>query len=114
MSKHYTKQCTNEIIEHKYCYCYSKNSDDMRACGLCYTFCYNPNEIDQCYFCPKTFNEYYKSGYFSTNTTSKEGDCFCTIVFLPCKIPLFFPCLLGSLCNNIINYCRNTESNYLF
>ena len=105
------KDC--ETQEHKLCCCYSKTSDDMRACGLCYTFCYDPNDIAQCYFCPRTFEEYYTSGYFVTKQPGTEADCCCTVSFLPFKFPLFMPCLLGSLFNNMINYCRSTESNYL-
>ena len=105
---------TTDTSEHKLCCCYSKNSHDMRACGLCYTFCYSPNEIEQCYFCPYTFKEYYESGYFMTKQSGSETDCCCTVAFLPFKFPLFFPCLLGSLFNNMINYCRDTKANYLF
>ena len=104
---------TPDTPEHKLCYCYSKNSHDMRACGLCYTFCYKPDEIEQCYFCPRYFKEYYESGYFITKQLGSEPECCCTVAFLPFKLPLFFPCLLGSLFNNMINYCRDTESNYL-
>jgi hypothetical protein len=114
MENQTTKKPNTKIIQNKLCYCYSKNSIDMRACGLCYTFCYNPNKIEQCYMCPNTFNEYYTSGYFVTKYSGSVDDCCCTVTFLPCKIPLFFPCLLGSLCNNIINYYRNTNTNYLF
>ena len=107
------KEENPETPEHKLCCCYSKNSHDMRACGLCYTFCYSPDEIKQCYFCPRYFKEYYESGYFITKQTGTETECCCTVTFLPIKLPLFFTCLLGSLFNNMINYCRNTEANYL-
>ena len=59
-SNHIINKEKNLSSEHKLCCCYSKKSYDMRACGLCYTFCNNPNELNQCYFCPKTFNEYYR------------------------------------------------------
>jgi hypothetical protein len=103
-----------------YCGCYNKEtSHDMRCCGLCYGLCNTNNKDDQCYFCPETFEIYYKSGYFVTNDgLSRTGepceDWFCTIICLPTKIPIFFPCLLGSLLNNFINYCRDTNDNYLF
>jgi len=33
--------------------------------------------------------------------------------FLPIKIPLCLPCLLGTIFNSIINSCRGTNHNYL-
>ena len=63
---------TTDTPEHKLCCCYSKKSHDMRACGLCYTFCYKPDEIEQCYFCPRYFKEYYESGYFMTKQSGSE------------------------------------------
>lgn len=105
-----------------YCGCYNKEtSNDMRCCGLCYGLCTTRNKADQCYVCPETFEIYYNSGYFvTTDSLSKTGepceDCLCTILCLPTKLPLFFPCLLGSIFNNVINVCRNTTTiphNYL-
>ena len=113
IKKSNNKEENSNSPEHKLCCCYSKKSHDMRACGLCYTFCYNPNEIAHCYFCPKTFKEYYESGYFITNQSGSEPECCCTVTFLPIKLPLFFPCLLGSIFNNMINYCCSTKANYL-
>ena len=112
-NKKSNKETTN-TPENKLCCCYSKNSHDMRACGLCYTFCYKSDELDQCNFCPYTFKEYYESGYFMTKLSGTDPDCCCSIVFLPIKLPLFFPCLLGSIFNNMINCCCNTKANYLF
>ena len=103
-----------------YCCCYNKEiSNDMRCCGLCYTFCYIPNKDKQCYACPETFEIYYNSGYVITTcgygkTDDECDDCVPTTVCLLTKLPLFFPCLLGSIFNNIINKCRGTEHNYLF
>ena len=115
LNKHSDNE-TPEPNEKPLC-CYNKESKDMRCCGLCYTFCYNPNKDNQCYVCPETFKIYYKSGYFTTIDGSQTGEecenCLCTVLCLPIKIPIFFPCLLGSLFNNAINYCRNTETNYL-
>ena len=96
----------------KWCYCYNKDSTDSRCFGLCYCFC--PIKIDKdvdkipCEFCPKTMKEYIDSGYFNT-----ENDGLCTILCLPLKIPLFFPCILGSVFNNCINCLCNTNRNYL-
>lgn len=102
----------------KNCWCYNKESQDMRCCGLCYTFCYLTNKEDQCYVCPETFEIFYTSGYFVTtcgygHTGDDCEDCVPTTLCLPLKLPIFFPCLLGSLFNNVINYCRYTDSNYL-
>ena len=114
------KQTTNKTNKPvKKCWCYNKESLDMRCCGLCYTCCYIPDKDKQCYVCPETFEIYYNSGYFiTTDGGSQTGEecenCLCTAFCLPLKLPMFFSCLLGSLFNNSINYCRNTESNYLF
>jgi hypothetical protein len=101
----------------KKCWCYNKESLDMRCCGLCYTFCYIPDKDKQCYMCPETFEIYYTSGYVITTEGSQTGEecenCLCTTLCLPFKFALFWPCLFGSLFNNAINYCRNTETNYL-
>ena len=109
---------TNINTKEKKCWCYNKESQDMRCCGLCYTFCYNPNKVDQCYFCPETFEIYYTSGYVITNdglshTGEECEDCLCTTICLPTKIVLFWPCFFGSIFNNSINYCRDTNTNYL-
>ena len=103
----------------KHCCCYNKESQDMRCCGLCYTFCYYPDKEDQCYMCPETFEIYYTSGYFITScgygdSNEECENCLPTVFCLPVKIALFWPCLFGSLCNNSINYCRSTDANYLF
>jgi hypothetical protein len=103
----------------KPCWCYNKESKDMRCCGLCYTFCYISNKDDQCYMCPETFREYYTSGYVITtdgygHTGEECEDCLCTTLCLPFKLSLFWSCCFGSLFNNSINYCRNTNANYLF
>jgi hypothetical protein len=108
----------NSKSKEKKCWCYNKESQDMRCCGLCYTCCYFPNKDDQCYMCPETFETYYTSGYvITTDGSSRTGedceDCLCTTLCLPIKLSLFFPCLVGSLFNNSINYCRNTNTNYL-
>ena len=99
-------------------WCYNKDSQDMRCCGLCYTCCYIQNKEDQCYMCPETFEIYYTSGYVITTAgygkTDEECDnCLCTTLCLPFKIALFWPCLLGSIVNNSINWCRDTSMNYL-
>ena len=105
--------------DNKVCCCYNKQSKDMRCCGLCYTFCYVPNKDDQCYMCLNTFEEYYTSGYFITTcgygkTDDECENCVPTTLCLPIKLPIFFTCLLGSIFNNCINYCRVTNANYLF
>ena len=102
----------------KNCWCYNKNSKDMRCCGLCYTFCYVTNKDDQCYMCPETFELYYTSGYFVTTCGYGHSgedceDCIPTTMCLPLKLPMFFTCLLGSIFNNCINNCRDTDANYL-
>lgn len=38
----------------------------------------------------------------------------CCILCFPLKFSFFFPCLFGSGFNSCINYCRNTNTNYLF
>jgi len=111
---------TKEQKQHKKkCWCYNKDSQDMRCCGLCYTFCYIPNKEYQCYLCPETFEIYYTSGYVITSdgygkTDEECEDCFCTTLCLPTKFALFWPCCIGSVFNNSINYCRDTNMNYLF
>ena len=114
------KTTKEKVQEHykKKCWCYNKDSQDMRCCGLCYTLCYIPNKEDQCYMCPETFEIYYTSGYvITTDGGSQTGEdcenCLCTTLCLPFKIALFWPCLFGSLFNNSINYCRDTNTNYL-
>ena len=113
---------TKIIIEqpkNSFCGCYDKElSNDMRCCGLCYCYCQNLNKEDQCNCCNETFKEYYNSGYFITtsgygNTEEPCENCVCTIMCLPFKFPLFFSCFLGSIFNNMINICRNTNNNYL-
>ena len=108
----------NNRTQKKHWCCYNKESQDMRCCGLCYTCCYIPDKEEQCYMCPETFEIYYNSGYFiTTDGYSQTGEecenCCCTTFCLPIKLALFWPCLLGSLFNNSINCCRNTNMNYL-
>ena len=103
----------------KPCWCYNKDSQDMRCCGLCYTFCYITNKQEQCYVCPETFELYYTSGYVITtcgygHTDDDCQDCVPTTMCLPLKLPMFFTCLVGSIVNNCINNCRDTNTNYLF
>ena len=95
------------------CGCYKEDSTDTRCFGLCYFFCPAKNidkELDsgRCDICPNHMKEYIKSGYFNT-----ENDGLCTVLCLPIKIPLFFPCILGSACNNFINCVCKTDRNYL-
>jgi hypothetical protein len=97
----------------KWCYCYNKVSTDSRCFGICYCFCPAKNidkdlDNNRCDICPNTFKEYIDSGYFNT-----ENDGLCTILCLPIKIPLFFPCILGTACNNFINCLCKTNRNYL-
>ena len=107
------RNATKNKETNKCCYCYKENSTDSRCFGLCYCFCPAKNigkELDsgRCDICPNHMKEYIKSGYFNT-----ENDGLCTILCLPIKIPLFFPCILGSACNNCINYVCKTNRNYL-
>lgn len=102
----------------KKCWCYNKESQDMRCCGLCYTFCYDTNKDKQCYMCPETFEIYYTSGYIITTCGGMQNkedceNCVPTTFCFPLKFAMFWPCLFGSLFNNSINYCRNTNTNYL-
>ena len=115
----YNKQNKHNTTKtEKKCWCYNKDSLDMRCCGLCYTFCYIPDKDKQCYLCPETFEIYYNSGYvITTDGGSQTGEecehCVCTTFCLPVKLILFWPCLFGSLFNTTVNFCRNTNENYL-
>ena len=74
----------------------------------------------KCECCPNTISDYCNSGYIQTSQykqpilqkTDKNG-CW-TFVCLPVKIPLFFPCFLGAVFNNCLNYTCSTNKNYLF
>ena len=108
--------------------CYNiETSQDMRCCGLCYYQCYQPNtptedKSEYC-CCPATFEDYVcKSEMVLTTMPYKHIDingdecdetCYATICWLPCKLPLFIPCCMGSVINNIINLMRGTHMNYL-
>ena len=101
-----------------WCGCYRTTSTDARCCGLCYYCCPTPNVNNQCNFCPNNINSYCNSGYIITQTTGQperwdDCDCCCTLVCLPLKFSCFFPCFFGSICNNCINYMRDTDFNYL-
>jgi hypothetical protein len=115
------KQKEKQKKHHNYkpCWCYNRESQDMRCCGVCYICCYNPNKEEQCYMCPETFEIYYTSGYVITTcgygrTNDECEDCMPTTLCLPLKLAFFWPCLFGSIFNNCINYCRTTDTNYLF
>ena len=94
--------------------CYRQPIKDARCCGVCYTFCYDKNRQLEC--CPYSVQEYCVSGYVITTSGGVYEDdvCCCTLVCLPCKLVMFFPCFLGASFNHFINCCRNTETNYLF
>ena len=111
-------QKKDEKEKNNNCWCYNKESPDSRCCGLCYCFCLLKDQEKQCHCCPKTFSEYWHSGYVQTtsgygNPEKEENGICCWFCFLP-KFAVFFPCCLGSLCNNSINSIRKTETNYLF
>ena len=97
--------------------CYRTNSPDSRCCGICYNFnrLKDPNYYleykEPCECCLPTIKEYCNSGYIITQD-SVSGDC--TLCCLPFKIPLFMPCLLGTILNQCINCMRDTNTNYLF
>jgi len=106
-----------EWCHYECCWCYKRNSIDSRCCGVCYACCPSKTVAKQCNFCPNDFKMYWDSGYVQTSTgygvlDEKNGIC-CWFCF-PIKFPLFFPCCLGSLGNECINYMRNTNLNYLF
>jgi len=109
------KKCTH---------CYSSESNDSRCCGACYYLCPTKSITERCEFCPKTFSEYWHSGYIQTYEGSIDTrdpcpecgcdeDCFCTTLCIIPKFATFFPCFLGSLFNNAINACTDCERNYL-
>ena len=108
-----TRNGAKDKKNNKCCACYKEDSTDTRCFGLCYCFCPAKNidkDLDsgRCDICPNHMKEYIKSGYFNT-----ENDGLCTVLCLPIKIPLFFPCILGSACNNFINCICKTDRNYL-
>ena len=101
------------------CPCYQANSSDARCCGLCYYCAPTPIVKNQCNFCPNNINSYCNSGYIITQATGQpekwdDCDCCCTLICLPVKFSCFFPCFFGSMCNNCINYIRDTDLNYLW
>jgi hypothetical protein len=101
------------------CGCYNKNSMDMRCCGICYYRYDNLDKQEQCNICPETLDVYCTSSYIVTeckpsHNTDDCEHCIPTILCLPLKLPMCFPCLLGSVFNNSINYCRGTHTNYCF
>ena len=71
--------------------------------------------------CLKNFSEYLSSPYFITEYCARpsddENDKCCTIFMtLLCCIPkqvTCFPCLVGSLINQCLNYVKKTDQNYL-
>jgi hypothetical protein len=97
-----------------FCGCYNEHSTDARCCGLCYCCCpakHIDKAIDhqRCDCCPNDFCEYWYSGYVQTTAGygNQEEDLngVCCWLCFPVKISMFFPCLLGSLCNQVINAC---------
>ena len=101
------------------CGCYNKESMDMRCCGICYYRYDNLDKQEQCNICPETLDVYCTSSYIVTeckpsHNTDDCDHCIPTILCLPLKLPMCFPCLLGSVFNNSINYCRGTHTNYCF
>lgn len=100
------------------CPCYESTSMDARCCGACYYCCPSKNKDKQCECCPSSFDIYWNSGYVQTDSgygNDKEKNGICCWLCFPVKLPLFFTCLLGSVCNNCINWSRSTyELNYLF
>jgi len=97
------------------CDCYNKSSIDARCCGACYCCCPEKTKEYQCNVCPNTFCIYWNSGYVQTEAINGSPDtngCCCMLCF-PVKFTLFFPCFLGSVFNNCINYMRDTDLNYL-
>ena len=106
------------------CGCYKADSTDARCCGLCYCFCpanHIDKEIDKkrCDCCPNDFCEYWYSGLVQTTAGygNKEEDLngLCCWFCFPVKFPLFFPCFLGSLVNDVLNRCcaAPQKRNYL-
>jgi hypothetical protein len=97
------------------CACYNSDSFDARCCGACYYYCPPKNKENRCEFCPINFSEYWNSGYVQTQAgygREEKNGCCCFVCF-PLKFPMFFTCFLGSLCNNCINWYRDTQLNYL-
>jgi len=97
--------------------CCKDNLIDARCCGLCYYFCPSKKKPeDRCECCPNTFIDYWYSGYIQTDSGygNNEKNSICCWLCFPIKFPVFFPCFIGSLCNNCINWLRDTELNYLF
>ncbi len=99
------------------CGCYNEHSTDARCCGLCYCFCpavHIDKEKDEkrCDCCPTDFCEYWYSGYVQTTegygNPEEEINGLCCWLCFPVKFSVFFPCCLGSLCNQLINTCCAT------
>ncbi len=110
----------NKKLKHT-CGCYSVDSYDSRCCGACYHWCPSESRAEtgtEKDVCPDTISDFFDSGYFITHCHSwqNDDDCFCTVLCLPIKFPLFLPCLFGSIFNNCINKLRSTPTNknYLF
>ena len=101
------------------CGCYNKESMDMRCCGICYCYYDNLHNQEQCNICPETLDKYCTSSYIVTECKPKHNtddcdDCIPTLLCLPLKFSMCFPCLFGAIFNNSINYCRGTHANYCF
>ena len=99
----------------KLCGCYNRRSNDMRCCGLCYNMCPYSTVESRYYCCHVGIKSYCDSSLVITiDDMNNDNDFCCTILCLPIKIPMFFPCCICSFVNSIINCSRGTSSNYLF
>uniref|UniRef100_A0A6C0IIN6 Uncharacterized protein n=1 Tax=viral metagenome TaxID=1070528 RepID=A0A6C0IIN6_9ZZZZ len=99
------------------CNCYNTASTDARCCGACYYCCPTKKKVEErCECCPNDFDTYWDSGYVQTNVGygTEDPNGLCCWCCFPIKFPVFFTCFLGSLCNNYINWTRDTNLNYLF
>ena len=118
------KKTENNLSKRKGKCCYSKESHDSRCCGACYLLCPSNTSEEQCEFCHNNFCDYWKSGYIQTTDGINHpedrcpelecDDCCCTTCCFPLKFPIFFPCCLGSVCNEILNKLCGSNTNYLF
>ena len=107
---------TNNVIKKKgiNLYCYNKNTNDARCCGICYCIYSNQVHEKQCNICPNNFYDYWNSGYIQTNDgPGSKSDGICCWLCFPIKFGYFFSCCLGSICNGCINSIRDTDVNYL-